>query len=315
MNKHKKETMLVVGSDSFIGEALMRHLKGLGKKVMGTTRRRERVDHEHIYLDLMEDMGKWVAPFPVDVAFLCAGITKMDDCRSDPLTSRRINVEGISKISKNFVSRGVFVVYLSTDKVFDGSKFRTDPTAAYSFRTEYGRQKAEAETKFRSLGESVSIVRLTKVLTSKDPLFALWTKVLERGERIYPFNDLLMSPVLLPDVVSVLDRIAEKRLSGVFQLSSSDEISYAEAAYLGARILKADEALVQPIKASQSGRYDEPVPVHSTLNTNRLKKELGVELPDARCVIEKIFMSYMGGSRQGTQLNKLLGGAEESLKD
>lgn len=297
LNKHEKGTMLVVGSDSLLGGSLMRYLKVSGRKVFGTTRRRERVDHQHIYLDLIGDVEKWGMPFPVDVAFFCAGITRLADCRLDPPTSRRINVEGVSKIAKNFISRGVFVVYLSTDKVFDGSKFRTNPNEAYSFRTEYGRQKAEAETELRSLGESVSIVRLTKVLTSEDPLLISWAKALERGERIYPFDDLLMSPVLLSDVISVLDRIAEKRLSGIFQISSSDEISYAEAAYVGARILKADEALIQPIKASQSGRYDEPVAVHSTLNTNRLKKELGVELPDARCVIEKIFMSYLKGSR------------------
>lgn len=297
MNKHEKETILVVGSDSFLGGALVKHLKVSGRNVVGTTRRRERVDHQHIYLDLMEDMEKWFMPFPVDVAFLCAGITRLADCRLDPLTSRCINVEGVSKIAKNFISRGVFVVYLSTDKVFDGSKFRMDPNEAYSFRTEYGRQKAEAETELRSLGESVSIVRLTKVLTSEAPLLISWAKALEKGEKIYPFDDLLMSPVLLSDVVSVLDRIVERRLSGIFQFSSSDEISYAEAAYVGAKILKADEALIQPVKAAQSGRYDDPVAVHSALDTNRLRKELGVELPDARCVIEKIFMSYLKGSR------------------
>lgn len=297
MNKREKQTILVVGSDSFLGGALMRHLEVLGKKVIGTTRRREREDYKHIYLDLMEDVENWITPFSVDVAFLCAGITRLANCRSDPLTSKRINVEGVSKIAKNLISKGVFIVYLSTDKVFDGSKFRTDPNGAYSFRTEYGRQKAEAETKLRSLGEAVSIVRLTKVLTLEDPLLTLWAKALEKGKRIYPFNDLLMSPVLLSDVVSVLDRIAERRLSGIFQISSSDEISYAEAAYVGARILKADGALIQPIKAAQSGRYDDPVPVHSALDTNRLKEELGVELPDVRCVIEKIFMSYLKESR------------------
>jgi dTDP-4-dehydrorhamnose reductase len=286
----KEAVTLVVGSDSFIGGALKLHLQSCGGRVVGTTRRHESVDNDHLYLNLSHDMDDWTCPLPIDVAVICIGISKIKFCRENSVETVRINVESILKLIKNLISKGVFVIYLSTNRVFDGFNPHVHPDEPYSPTTEYGRQKAEVESKIREWGNSISIIRLTKVLGPEDRLFSLWIQTLDRGEAIQPLKDLLMAPVLLSDVVSILDIVIKKRLSGIFQVSSSNEISYVEAARLGAKLLNVDENLIQPVGASQSGHDVEPVPTHSTLNTDRLKKELGVELPDACQVVEKTFV-------------------------
>ena len=281
---------LIVGSDSLIGGALMAHLQRTGERVVGTTRRREAVDESRLYLDLSKDVEGWQCPWPVAVAVVCAGVTKLDTCRRNPVVTARVNVLGVSALVKNLVARGAFVIYLSSNQVFDGSVPYRPPDHPVSPVTEYGRQKAEAERQISQWGDSVAIVRFTKVLGPTIPLFSEWSEALRKGEIIQPFSDMYMAPVPLSCAVSVLRFVADLRLPGILQVSGNRDVSYAEAAHLGARILGVDTSLVQPVEASQSGRYTGLVPANTTLNIERLKSVLGIEPPDVQLTVEMAFV-------------------------
>ena len=74
------------------------------------------------------------------------------------------------------------------------------------------------------------------------------------------------------------------------QVSGGCDISYAKAAYKGAELLDIDSRLVQPVEARYSGAGKDLLPVHTTLNTERLKSMLRIEPPDVRWTIEKAFI-------------------------
>ncbi|MDI6703321.1 MAG: sugar nucleotide-binding protein [bacterium] len=281
---------LIVGSDSFIGKALMAHLQRAGKRVVGTTRRHEAVDKFHLYLDLSEDVETWQCPWPVSVAVVCAGVTKLDVCSRDPVTSAHVNVQGVSTLVKNLVAGGAFVIYLSTNQVFDGSVPYRLPNDPLSPITEYGRQKAETERRISQWNDSVAIVRFTKILGLGISPFSEWTEALKKGKNIHPFVDMYIAPVPLSCAVSVLHLVVDQRLPNILQVSGGVDVSYAEAAYRGASLLGADLRLVQPVKAHQSNKYTEPVPLHTTLNIDRLRSMLGIEPPNVWWTIEKAFI-------------------------
>ncbi len=280
---------LVVGSDSLIGGALIAHLLRAGERVVGTTRRHEAVDESHLFLDLSQDLAKWRCPLPIAVAVVCAGVTSLDACRRDPVATAHINVQGVSALVKNLVARGSFVIYLGTNQVFDGSVPYRLPDDPVTPVTEYGRQKAEAERQIRQLGDSLVIVRFTKVLGPTNPLFSAWSEALRNGKPIQAFSDMYMAPVPLSCAISVLRLVADLRLPGILQVSGGRDISYAEVACLGARLFGVGENLVQPIRSSQSGLYAEPVLENTTLNIDRLRAVLGFEPPDVQWTAETAF--------------------------
>lgn len=293
-------TILILGVDSFIGSALMAYLQSMGKSVIGTTRRRDFLDKNHSFFDLSEDIRKWECPNSIGVAVISAGITKVEVCRQNPQATFQVNVEGTSNLINNLVKRGVFVIYLSSNQVFDGSIANRLPDDRLSPITEYGRQKVEVERRVTKLGNSTAVLRLTKVLGPEFPLFTNWTKALLKGEVIHPFLDKFMAPVSLSCVVSVLSMLIERCLPGILQLSGNRDIPYSEAAYIGARLLKVNEDLVQPIQSAQLSNYSQPIPIHTTLDISRLKLELGIEPADVSEVVEMAF-----GSRE--KLNKAYG--------
>jgi dTDP-4-dehydrorhamnose reductase len=283
-----KPVFLVVGSDSLIGSALFRKLREVGERVAGTTRRRENVDEHCFYLDLADASDKWRPPLPVSVAIVCAGVTRLQACQADPVVSARINVEGVSTLVKSLVAAEIFVVYLSTNQVFDGSKpFRlaSDPPAP---ETEYGRQKAEAERRMGQYGNSVAIVRLTKVLEPRPPLFLAWIEALRNGREIHPFSDMVMAPVPLALVTEGLQCVAQARSPGVFQMSADSDITYEQAARHLARRVGAGENLIQPVRTAESGFCPGPNPAHTTLEASRFREEFGIEPPSAWSAIDSV---------------------------
>ncbi len=280
-----------------VGSALLARLRQAGLCVLGTTRRPDRVNEECLHLDLAEDLQQWLPPQPVDVAVLCAAEARIQACKNNPAETARINVEGISQLAMNLQSRGAFVIFLSTNQVFDGSVPRRSPGDPCCPVTEYGRQKAEAERRFRQSGGAGAIVRFTKIQGPRNPLFTTWAESLRRGQRIQPFSDMTLAPVPLSCAVSALLLIAARRLPGIFHVSGERDVTYEEAARAGAGAMRADPRLVMPVKAAQNGIDSEPLPLHTTLDTDGLKSALGMVPPSVQWTIETAFLNpqLLGG--------------------
>ena len=271
---------LMVGAEGQIGRALLAALP----HAQGTTRRPSAAGQW--FVDLAADESHWVLPASVSEAYLCAAITALEACRQDPTASAFVNVTQTVKLAQRLIALGAFIVFLSTNLVFDGSHPRRLATEPPCPTTEYGRQKAEAERALESLGEAVAIVRLTKVITPNMALLARWRAALEQGQTIRPFSDLVMAPLPLPFVVQALTRIGARRHGGVFQLSGERDITYAEAAEWLAARLGANPKLVQPITSVEAGVALEAIPAHTTLDDTRARQMFGLQPPSSADTLE-----------------------------
>jgi dTDP-4-dehydrorhamnose reductase len=254
---------LVVGVASQIGGALARTLRAGDVHVHGTSRHSDAAGDTAV-LDLSRPLGAWQIP-AVDCAFLCAALTSTAACESNPTLSRRINVEAPVAIAERLNAVGTRVVFLSTSMVFDGTRplrlahERTCPTSVY------GAHKAEAEWRMRRLGDRVSVLRLTKVLTSEHPLLRDWRSAMHQGREIHPFSDVVLAPVGIEQVLEALVLLANEREGNIFQLSGERDVSYAQLA----TALGCDPRLIQPISGAE--RYPSPPPAHTTLDVAGLR--------------------------------------------
>jgi len=280
---------LVIGSDGTVGGALFRRILNSGQPVIGTTRRGSSLDEHHIYLDLADGADAWRCPRPVSVAILCAGITRVHACREDPAYSSSVNVKGISTVIANLVAAGAFVIFLSTNQVLDGSVPRQPASSPHAPATEYGRQKAELETRLAQHGDSISIVRFAKILGPQPSLIPAWVESLRSGKPIHPFSGMTMAPIPLSCAVTVLLIAAQLRLPGILQVTGQQDISYADAARYGANALGLDPQLIQPGTAADSGAATDPIPAYTSLNIDRIKATMGITPPDSRWTIETAF--------------------------
>jgi dTDP-4-dehydrorhamnose reductase len=276
---------LVVGVDGTIGSALFRRLKGERSAVIGTTRREGRTGPDRLFLDLSHSSEIEGLRPSVGSAVIAAAVARLPACAKDPEGSRAVNVSHTVELARKLIATGVHVLFLSTDKVFDGSiapRRAEDPRSA---TPENGRQKSEAESALLPLG--VAVLRLTKVLGPGDALLAGWRRDLAAGRRIRAFSDMVMAPVPLSLVVEAAVRISRARAPGIFQLSGSHDVTYADAArYLAGRI-GAPAALVGAVTTAEAGvDLGGPVARYTALDGGRLESEFGLRAPDVLATIE-----------------------------
>jgi dTDP-4-dehydrorhamnose reductase len=269
------KTILVVGAESGLGQSLLARTIGEGHRVLATSRKSRK---GCFAVDFSDPPRKWQIPEEVDVAFLCAGMTSVTACREDPDRAWAINVHGTAALAQRLIDRGAFVVFPSSNRVFDGNSPWPKADSATMPMTEYGRTKAAAEEKLLRLGQSVAVIRLTKILGADSSPIRNWNDCLRRRLPVQPYADMVMAPVSLRFVTDLLLRIAAGHFSGVSQASGAADVTFEQVCRAVCRHLAAEESLVRPITC-HDGSVQDHVPTYTALDTSRIQAAFGLAPP------------------------------------
>ncbi len=276
----------IIGGDSMIGAALFARLSGDGRSVVATTRQPGRQDGS-IFLDLGGDMAPWPALPEGGTWVLCAAMARLADCRNDEETSRRINADAVGVLADQAARAGAHLLFLSTDKVFDGMRAHREADDTPCPRSVYGQQKTDAENILRATDSlSFGVFRLTKVLAENDRLLGEWCTKLVGGEEINPFIDMVMAPVPLATAVDALVWGIDCRVRGVVQVSGPRDVRYSDVAHHIAVRDDYNLSLIKPVSAIEVGIPSVEIPPNTTLDTQRLNMDAGIHIPDAWDVID-----------------------------
>jgi dTDP-4-dehydrorhamnose reductase len=279
---------LVVGSDGLIGSQLRAHLEAQGHEALGTTRRPDHINGSTLLLNMGGDVEAWRIPFGLTGTIICAGIASEQACSDDPKATAAINIDSTVMLARRLVYTGSPVFFLSSGHVFDGQTPLVHEGTALSPTTEHGRQKAEAERRLASLGKAIAIVRLSSVMAPDDELIRGWAESLQNRQMVRPFSDVAMAPVPLWFATKALTAIMEQPAGRTWQISGEKDVSYADAAGIGARALGASADLVKPTGATDAGLAQSFRPCAS-LDCSRLKNDLGLVPPDVEQTITLAF--------------------------
>jgi dTDP-4-dehydrorhamnose reductase len=284
-------TFLVVGGDSSISRATLAALRDGGLPAVATTRRADSLGSERVFLDLSLPLDDWRPPEGIRAACIFAAVANLVDCARDPAGAERVNVTGTIALAELLARRGIPVLYLSTDKVFDGSIPRVPATAPLAPRSTYGRQKARTDAHLQAMiaaGAPVGILRLARIVPPGWALLRQWQDELAAGQTVRPFDDMMAAPTLTDAVTAAIIALLQARETGVWQLSGSHDVSYAEIARFIAGRIGADPKLVEPVAAADAGMPEGATPCHTTLDCSALERRFGIHPQDPWQVVEAV---------------------------
>lgn len=285
--------VLVVGGDGAIGAALCRALRGKGASVHAGTRRPALVGPGRPQVDLGKSAWPALDGTAYASAVIAGGATGIATCNADPDGTWRINVDGVGRLAHVLARRGTQVILLSTSHVFDGRRRFPGPSDPVSPTDAYGRQRVEAERQILALPGG-AVLRLAKVLTPDLPVLEAWRRDLLAGRPILPFADRYLAPVTMAQVCEVLDRMHRRRVTGLWQLSASDDISYADLAMVLADRLRVGRSLVRPVPQPESLAEGTTGPRFTAFDVSRLSAELGIPVPDPLAVAKEVVEALVG---------------------
>ncbi|MBR9884854.1 MAG: sugar nucleotide-binding protein, partial [Oceanospirillales bacterium] len=117
----------------------------------------------------------------------------------------------------------------------------------------YGQHKCEVESFLAAYHSRAAVLRLTKVIGNAFPLLENTIAKVRAGERANLFRDLNLAPVALTDVVGCIRILLQQSATGIFHLSGSRNLSYAEAgAWLLQQLGMSPDSIV-PVAAASAG--------------------------------------------------------------
>ncbi|MBT7335291.1 MAG: NAD-dependent epimerase/dehydratase family protein [Gammaproteobacteria bacterium] len=162
------KTVLVTGSDGFIGRHLVDHLAQAGWRVMGVVRRGSGSPALSAIWPDLKSAGEALQKNRVDVVVHCAGLAHADAQAADAPALTAVNVDHTLDLYHQSIAAGVgCFIWLSSIKVLgDVSAHSLGLGSPYSPNGPYARSKMVAEQRLLGInasGTSLHIVRLPLV--------------------------------------------------------------------------------------------------------------------------------------------------------
>ncbi len=270
--------ILVIGSNSKIGQYLIIDLLQSGFDVIKTSRRLG--EKNSLFLDLLNvDSFLLNAPKNVGVVIFCASVTKFEKCRSDYNTSYEINVTAHLKLASHFASIGAKIILLSTSAVFDGKLPFQSILNVPNSTSAYGMLKTELESKLLLLTTNASIIRFSKIIIPGYNVFYTWVQSLIKRYEVNAFFDQYISPISIDLAIKVIMGVINDQENGVYQFSAGGDVNYHEAIKKIAEINNLDTNLINRISASESGIPANEIFRYSSLNSERVSSLVNFNPP------------------------------------
>lgn len=216
-----------------------------------------------------------------DVVIHCAALTDVDLCETHPEEAYQANTFLPGEVARATASRGIRLIHISTDSVFDGERGNYSETDLPCPINTYARTKLAGERAVAEANPDALIARVNFYGWSwlgRRSLSEYFFNNLSAGRHIHGFDDLIFCPLLVNDMVELLLRMLEARLSGLYHVASSESLSKFAFGRLLAREFGFDENLISPV-SSTSAELRAPRSPHLTLCCDRLEAALAKFAP------------------------------------
>lgn len=221
----------------------------------------------------------------------CAAYTAVDKAESDPQLARKLNAEAPAFLAEVVGKRGGWMVQVSTDYVFDGTKHtpyvETDEPCPNSV---YGQTKLEGEQAVSKFCPNAMIIRTAWLYSEFGNNFVKTMIRLGRErEQLGVIFDQVGTPTYAHDLATAIMTAIDKGIKpGVYHFSNEGVTSWYDFTKSIHRLSGINTCQVSPLHTAE---YPTPAcrPAYSVLDKTKIKAAYGIEIPHweeslAKCI-------------------------------
>ena len=267
--------ILVTGSNGQLGNEIQLLEKGNGKHVFFNTDVNE--------LDITDEnaINAFVDANNIDGIINCAAYTAVDKAESNEALCHTLNATAPGYLAAAMGKRGGWMVQVSTDYVFDGTKHtpysETDPTCPDSV---YGRTNLEGEQLVRQHCERAMIVRTAWLYSIFGNNFVkTMIRLGKEKTELGVIFDQIGTPTYARDLaVAIMTAVEKGIIPGIYHFSNEGVTSWYDFTKAIHRIAGISGCHVRPIHTEE---YPTPArrPHYSVLDKTKIKATYNIEVP------------------------------------
>lgn len=295
--------LLITGASGLLGLNLALEARNM-HQVVGMDRcQLTGVPFEMVCADLLERgaVDRVLDTAHPDWLIHCAALANLEACEADPELARCLNASLPGDLAAACKVRGVKIVQISTDSVFDGIKsdLYTEEDVPNPLSL-YAETKLQGEQAVLSANPDAIVARVNFYgfsLNGKRSLAEFFVNNLSAGERIKGFTDLTFNPTFVGDLADLLLRMLAKDLRGLYHTVSADVMSKYSFGVMLARRFGWDESLISSESVDRSGLTARRA--HNLgLSVHKLFTALGGPIPAFSTGLDRFYSQFQQGYPQ-----------------
>lgn len=238
------------------------------------------------------------------VVINAAAYTFVDKAESEAAASFAVNREGPAELARLCAARGIRLIHISTDMVFDGEKAGPyEPDDLPAPLGVYGQSKLEGERAVALACPQHLIVRVSWVFSEYAHNFVRTMLTLaQTRDEVTVVNDQTGHPTYCPDLAAGLLKMADAAVQpgftgwGTYHLAGTQatgRASMAEAIFAESRAMSGPVARVKGVPTSE---YPTPAkrPMNARLDPAKALETFGIDMPDWRAGLKRSVRVLVG---------------------
>ena len=228
------ESLLITGSNGFIGSYMVNHLKKTFK-IFQTDKTfiTEYNAEDSVFMDITDShlVSQIISKYRPDIVLHLAAIKDVDFCQIYPDQARHVNVNGTKNILDACAEVGVFLIFMSSDYIFEGTTGMYSEEDLRNPSTVYGNTKKESEDIIINSGIRYCIFRSGGVYgnTKRQSSLLTWaSERFKRGQVIHAYSNIYNTPTCLYDLCKGVELIAKEHREGIFHIAGCQRVNRSE---------------------------------------------------------------------------------------
>lgn len=287
-----EEKLLVTGGSGLFGSKLIDLAKRENYTIYATYRQHKPLNAISCRVDISKrtEVKKIFDEIQPDFVVHAAALTNVDKCELEKKKAYKINAEGVKNVVEKCKKNKVFLVYISTDYVFDGEKGLYKEDDIPNPINYYGMTKLKGEEYVKSLDDSC-IARTSSLFgtvssRSKLDFFSWVLKKLKNDNEVRVITDQWISPTLNTNLANMVLEILRRRITGIYHLSGDTRTNKYAFSKLIAQVYDLDVNLIVPIFSNEISCIAKR-PRDSSLNVEKARQMLNIKPLEIKQALKK----------------------------
>lgn len=260
-----RETVLLTGGSGLLSINWAMTMRDKKNIILGLHNRNidiNNVTSGKINLESIEDIIKALQLFRPRTIVHTAGLTNVELCESNMDLAYHINVKLASNVAIAAADAGVKMVHISTDHLYDGTRFLVDENEPLSPKNNYGITKAKAEEAVSKANPDALIIRSNFYAWGPHYRRSFSDTIIDslrQKKTITLFEDVFYSPILAETLVEVIHELVDKNATGIFNVTGNERVSKFEFGKKVASVFQMDASFIkQGLIITQPGLVKRP---------------------------------------------------------
>jgi len=276
--------VLITGGSGLLGKSLF-ETRPQGMSLQSVHLQKYRLprnmgDHRSLDIRSKKCVDRLFAKHKFEVVIHAAGIASVDYVKNNYSESLESNIVGTLNISSACRKNGSYLIYISSNAVFDGTSPPYDETSIPKPINEYGEIKLECERLIEKTIPSSCIIRPILMYGwnypegRSNPVTWVLEQII-KGQRIKVVNDVWENPLYNIDAAKAIWRAVQLKPTGKIHLAGPEVVNRYQLARQTVEIFGLDRSLISPVSSDYFPQLASR-PKNTSFSLTKMSDNLGI---------------------------------------